>query len=95
MREAKARRAGKNVDEFDFWFVPYSLRHAFCTNLAETGIDAPALMYICGHKNLATTMEYIHLAAVSVNSRSREARLKMQVKKVGTNFDRADETKEK
>lgn len=88
LRAAKARRAGKTVDEFDLWFVPYSLRHTFCTKLAETGIDAPALMYICGHKNLATTMKYIHLAAVSVNSRLREARLKIKVQKVGTNFDR-------
>ncbi len=92
LREVKARRAGMVVEEFDFWFVPYSLRHTFCTKLAETGIDAPALMYICGHENLATTMKYIHLAAVAVNSRLREARLKIQVQKVGTNFDQEEIT---
>jgi hypothetical protein len=37
-------------------------------------------------------MKYIHLAAVAVNSRLREARLKIQVQKVGTNFDQEEIT---
>jgi hypothetical protein len=41
-------------------------------------------MYIAGHKNISTTMKYIHLAGVSVNDRLREARLKINVQRVGT-----------
>jgi integrase len=55
-------------------FVPYSLRHTAITNLAMTGVDAPALMYWAGHKNLATTMNYIHLAADAIQKRMRSAR---------------------
>jgi integrase len=83
VKQAKAQRAGTSVDQIQFGFVPYSLRHTFCTKLAETGIDAPALMYICGHKNLATTMKYVHLASVAVNRRLREARLKIKSPKAG------------
>jgi len=82
VREAKAARVGKFEDEIDFDFVPYSLRHTFVTRLAETGIDAPALMYIAGHRNLATTMKYIHLASVSVNERLRDARQKQLTARV-------------
>ena len=82
VREAKAARVGKFEDEIDFDFVPYSLRHTFLTRLAATGMDAPALMYIAGHRNLATTMKYIHLASVSVNERLRAARKKIKPQKV-------------
>jgi len=86
VREAKAARVEKFEDEIDFDFVPYSLRHTFCTRLAETGIAAPALMYISGHRQLSTTMKYIHLASVSVNARLRDARLEIKVQRVGTNM---------
>jgi len=55
-------------------FVPYSLRHTAITNLAMTGLDAPALMYWAGHRSLSITMRYIHLAADFVNKRVRESR---------------------
>jgi integrase len=65
-------------------FVPYSLRHTAITNLAITGIDAPALMYWAGHRDLKTTMGYIHLANEAVQRRIREARGK--VAEGSTNF---------
>jgi integrase len=57
-------------------FVIYSLRHTAITRLALTGIDAPALQYWAGHKSLATTMKYIHMAADAIRKRIREAREK-------------------
>jgi integrase len=55
-------------------FVPYSLRHTCLTRWAVAGMDAPALQYLAGHKNITTTMKYIHLAQTDVQSRLGEIR---------------------
>jgi integrase len=77
MRKSRAARAGVDVEEINFDFVPYSFRHTFCTKLAATGMDGAALIYVCGHRDYATTLKYIHLAAPAVNARLKEARVKM------------------
>ncbi len=88
VKERKALKAEKDVGEITLWFVPYSLRHTCITRMAEDGLQAPDLMYFAGHRNIATTMKYIHLASVGVNYRVKEARLNSKRKKVDTNFDR-------
>ena len=46
-------------------FVLHSLRHTFCTRLAESGCDVYTLMKLAGHANLATSQRYIHNAGFS------------------------------
>ena len=43
-----------------------------------TGIDPAALQYFAGHKSLATTMRYIHMAADAIRKRIRDARKKAE-----------------
>lgn len=38
------------------------LRHTFCSRLAIRGVPPTAIMELAGHKNLKTTMRYMHLA---------------------------------
>jgi len=38
------------------------LRHSFCSHLAMRGATAKAIMELAGHKDLTTTLRYMHLA---------------------------------
>jgi integrase len=38
-------------------FTPHTLRHTFCTRMAETGIDIKVLQEIMGHANITVTMQ--------------------------------------
>jgi integrase len=71
-QHAKALKASKLAG-----FVIYSLRHTCLTPWASAGMDAPALQYLAGHKSLATTMKYIHMAQTDVQKRLAEIRHKM------------------
>lgn len=43
-------------------FTPHTLRHTFCTRMAENGIDIRVLQYIMGHKTIEITMQvYNHV----------------------------------
>lgn len=43
-------------------FTPHTLRHTYCTRMAENGIDIKVLQEVMGHKTLAVTMEvYNHI----------------------------------
>lgn len=43
-------------------FTPHTLRHTFCTRMAENGCDPKVLQEIMGHKNIAVTMQvYNHV----------------------------------
>lgn len=43
-------------------FTPHTLRHTFCTRMAENGIDIKVLQSIMGHLNIAVTMQiYNHV----------------------------------
>ena len=39
-------------------FTPHVLRHTFCTNMANAGMNPKALQYIMGHKNIKMTLNY-------------------------------------
>ena len=38
--------------------TPHTLRHTFCTNLANAGLNPKALQYIMGHSNINMTLNY-------------------------------------
>jgi integrase len=46
----------------DEGFVPHMLRHTCCSRLVSGGIPLPQVMLWMGHRNIATTMRYSHLA---------------------------------
>lgn len=43
-------------------FTPHSLRHTCCTNLIAAGVPITTVQKVMGHKQIATTQKYIHLA---------------------------------
>jgi integrase len=58
-------------------FVPYSLRHTCMTRWARSGMSVPTLKYLAGHRNIATTMRYTHLAGTDAGAELAEARKRM------------------
>lgn len=51
-----------NLDDMMPKFTPHTLRHTFCTRMAENGCDIKVLQEIMGHKNIAVTMQiYNHV----------------------------------
>ena len=53
----------KKVQEevgIDFNF--HDLRHTFCSNLVQSGMDVSVVRMIMGHEHLSTTQKYTHLS---------------------------------
>ena len=42
----------------------HDARHGALTNLAAAGVSPMAIMGIAGHRSMATTRQYVHLAGV-------------------------------
>ena len=55
-------------------FVPYSLRHTCLTRWAAAGMDAPTLMYLAGHRDIRTSLAYIHLTDAQMQAKLRQIR---------------------
>jgi integron integrase len=45
--------------------TPHVLRHCFATHLYESGVDIETIRQLMGHKDIETTMIYIHVAGAS------------------------------
>lgn len=46
----------------DQHFTPHCFRHCFGTHLYESGVDILKIKELMGHKDISTTMIYVHLA---------------------------------
>ena len=49
---------------------PHTLRHAFATHLYESGVDIVKIQKLLGHKDVKTTMKYIHIGTISAGVKS-------------------------
>jgi len=49
--------------------IPHSLRHTFCSRMANAGMNPKALQYIMGHASITMTLDYYtHVDAGSVKA---------------------------
>jgi integrase len=50
---------------------PQSLRHTFCSHLAMRNAPARAIQELAGHRDLTTTLRYMHLSPSAVDAAIR------------------------
>ena len=58
MRKGLVKKYNKYNEDKLPHITPHSLRHTFCTNYANAGMNPKALQYIMGHANIAMTLNY-------------------------------------
>jgi integrase len=53
-------------------FVPYDLRHTYCTNLAKAGVDIRVAKKLMGHSNISITADiYTHVDTKDITSAAK------------------------
>ena len=55
------------------FLTPHTFRHLRCTVLKRCGVDLQDIALYAGHRHVASTQVYIHLAPSEVGKRIREA----------------------
>ena len=63
--ETYAKKSGLSMD-----VTPHTLRHSFATSFLEIGGSLFQLQRLLGHKQLRTTLKYVHLQSENVIARS-------------------------
>ena len=61
-------------------FTPHTLRHTFCTRMAENGMDVKILQELMGHSNITVTMQvYNHATFERTQKAVEEAESVLQL----------------
>ena len=62
MKRALAKYKTLHPEQESLCITPHVLRHTFCTNMVNAGMDAKMLQYIMGHSDVGTTLNiYTHI----------------------------------
>ena len=86
---------------FQIWYTtvmtPHTMRHTFCTRMANTGMNPKALQYIMGHANIVMTLNYYAHAtfqsAQAEMARLEAAKVETTVVVAETTVENTEETK--
>ena len=62
MRWSLAKYKKKYPERESLYITPHVLRHTFCTNMVNAGMDIKNLQYLMGHADVGTTLNvYTHI----------------------------------